>query len=162
MVYPGLNQGGVGGGGLQYRGPGIFHPRGVSICAASAGSDITRCNSAGGIIDLSVGSRHQSRRSAGRGRGRGRSLPQLGRVSADWYILFGPQRSEKTRRTWSGVRGDVGELLANSLSVLGQFLEFSSYLPEHCCNAWLFIFRPLEGALCGGALTCGIFWKGCP
>lgn len=71
MVYPGLNQGGVGGGGLQYRGPGIFHPRGVSICAASAGSDITRCNSAGGIIDLSVGSRHQSRRSAAAGAGKG-------------------------------------------------------------------------------------------
>lgn len=44
---------------IYYIGSGIFYPWGVSITAPSAGSDITCCNSAGGIIDLSAGSRHQ-------------------------------------------------------------------------------------------------------
>lgn len=68
-VYPGVNfnvvvSGVGGGGGIQYIGSGIFYPGGVSICAPSAGSDITCCNSAGGIIDLSTGSRHQHHHSA--------------------------------------------------------------------------------------------------
>lgn len=51
-------------GGAQYIGSGIFYPWGVSISAPSAGSDITCCNSAGGIIDLSTGSRHRPHHSA--------------------------------------------------------------------------------------------------
>lgn len=107
MVYPGLNHGG-GLGGLQYRGPGTFHPRGVSICAASAGSDITRCNSAGGIIDLSVGSRHQSRPSAAAGAGKGaRAYPDwavFAQIGASCLALRGLRAHVFTcvgRRTWT-------------------------------------------------------------
>lgn len=43
-----------------YIGSGIFYPQGVSISAPSAALDIICCNSAKGIIDLSVGSGHWS------------------------------------------------------------------------------------------------------
>lgn len=43
-----------------YRGSGIFYPQGVSTSAPSAGLDIICCNSAEGIIDLSVASGHWS------------------------------------------------------------------------------------------------------
>lgn len=42
----------------------IFYQQGVSISALSARLDIICCNSARGIIDLSLGSCHQSRQSA--------------------------------------------------------------------------------------------------
>ena len=66
--------GGKGRGGIQYIGSGIFYPWGVSISAATAGLDITSCNSAGGIIDLSTGSRHQHHHRKG---GDGRAATRL-------------------------------------------------------------------------------------
>lgn len=56
--------GGAGELAGPYIGSGVFYLQGVSISAPSAGLDIIHCNSAGGIIDLSAGSRHQSRHSA--------------------------------------------------------------------------------------------------
>lgn len=118
MVYPGLNH--WGGGVCNIGDLAYFTHRGFP----SAQSDITRCNSARGIIDLSVGSRHQSRCSAAAGVcGKGRSLPQQGLVSADWCALFGLRTptSTVTRRTWTllfrNQTDSVGELLANSLSI---------------------------------------------
>lgn len=77
-------EGGGGDGGIQYIGSGIFFPRGVSICAPSAGLDIICCNSAGGIIDLSTGSSHHHSTAAAAAAAEERAAgPRLGSVSAD-------------------------------------------------------------------------------
>lgn len=159
----GLSRTGVGWGGVQYRGPGIFHPRGVSICTASAGSDITRCNSARGIIDLSVGSRQQS---GGGGGGEGGGVcatwavfPQIG---TSCLVLENSHFHRGDLRGQGYVDGPASEQTQRRRRCFGERLCFRpistvSLSQTLCCGAWSFLFTPLEGALCGGVLTC---WMG--